>query len=174
MKTLNKLLLAFSVLAILTACGEDDEPAKPSAAGEVSFTVSGAVTGQKTGTAALLSSAGAGRDNIFFSLHDGVSGTQTYSLAIFESGGNMPTVGTYTIGSTTSDYWMIYTDTQTNTEFGSFNEDIGSITITEVTDALVKGTFSFDAPEFSDTGQHTGRSIVVNDGTFTASVQTSN
>lgn len=172
-------MLVFLSLIVCMACSNDDdnnnngnEPSNN--LNKISFDISGYVDGNKTGGSYVVIVED--YNTYMISSHDGTSNTnQTFSLNFYkdfeDTSTENPAPGTYPIGTVVDlvdqdGFWLVYTDTQNNIEFGSGTDNVsGTLTITSNTNNLLKGTF-----EFTATKNQTGESIQVTNGQFSAAI----
>ena len=83
-----------------------------------------------------------------------------------------PAPGIYSIGTVADilgidGFWVVYTDTQNDTEFGSGTDAVsGSLTIINNTNNEQKGTF-----ELSASNSQTGEGIQLANGKFSAAIE---
>lgn len=193
----RKMAPAYLSLAILGAAGcggggssdTDSQAGTPGAGEGVTFTASGAVSGQFSGMMDFhyMDIDDFGTDGASWELagHDGAGGNQSFSLVIsiesFVNGGagiGRPAVGTYDIGfeaNSTQVFSAIFTHIGPggfldSTEYVSETETwTGTLTITESSASTVKGTFNADlfSEDFCTAGGCVGDSVNIN-GEFTA------
>lgn len=169
--------IILTLLFSLTACSGDDDNGNngdnPSVgANEITFDISGAVEGNKTGSSYVII---VGDFSYIISNNDGTSSAdQTFSLAFHKSFDDNtaanPAPGTYPIGTVTDladedGFWVVYTDTQSSEEFGGQNVS-GTLTITSNNNNQLRGTFEFTAGGY-DTTEGT---ITVTNGSFSAAI----
>ncbi len=168
--------LILTLLFAFTACNGDDDSNGDGpnvGANEITFDISGAVEGEKSGSSYVV--VVGGTDSYLISNNDGTSAeTQTFSLVFYKSFENNPTAnpapGTYPIGTVgdlvnEDGFWVVYTDTQSGEEFGGQNVS-GTMTITSNTNNQLKGTFEFTAGGYGTTEG----TITVTNGRFSAAI----
>ena len=118
------IIIACITLFGFAACSKNSTAPDDGPEAKATLTVSGAVNGEKRGTAAVVSSEGGNMYTLDISIHDGVSGPQTFSLSImmtsYDEPVDLPGTGDYTIGGITGswdrqgnfmpgeDFWAIY------------------------------------------------------------------
>ncbi len=170
--------LILTLLFTFTACSGDDDNGgngdDPNVgANEITFDISGAVEGNKSGSSYVVIVEGY---SYMISNNDGTLGSdQTFSLAFHksfedENPSANPAPGTYPIGNSVDvldvdGFWVVYTDTQTDQEFGGQNVN-GTLTITSTNNNQLKGTFEFTADGFPGTEG----TITVTNGSFSAAI----
>lgn len=179
MKHVMRITLLTLFLSFM-ACSNDDDSNDntgmediPIPLNEMSFDISGAVDGSKSGYCYVLI---VGESSYMVSSNDGTSAAdQTFGITLYkdfeEDPVGNPAPGTYPIGTVVDvsgidGFWVVYTDTQNDTEFGSGTDAVsGSLTIISNTNNELKGTF-----EFTATNNQTGESIQVTNGKFSAAI----
>ncbi|MBT0606703.1 hypothetical protein [Aequorivita echinoideorum] len=174
---LKKWMVALTALLILGSCNNDDnndsEPQNDM--GEVNFTLSGDITGNKTGFANFIEMEQQTTTPQIINMFDNDGGVQTFSLTFYRSSINgpldRPTPGNYPIGNAAefldgSGFSVIYTNTTNDNEYGL--EASGSLTISEINDTEVIGTFSFSAEHVIDPDRP---GIQVSNGSFRAKIR---
>ncbi len=169
---LFSLAIIFFLTIFMVACSSDDDNGG-TPTDEVNFHISGDVEGHKSGFATLVQVEESGIQQLFFSMNDGISGTQTFSLNLYLSNTGqdveVPTQGDYSIGlPAAQDFWVVYTDLSgaDGVEYGSIWGASGTLTITESNSGRVSGEFEFTAEGNIDgMGNPTGQ-IEVTEGVF--------
>ena len=140
---------------------------------QMTFDITGTVEGAKSGFCYVNI---IGSSSYMVSSNDGTSAAdQTFGITLYkdfeEDPVGNPAPGTYPIGTVVDvsgidGFWVVYTDTQNDTEFGSGTDAVsGSLTIISNTNNELKGSF-----EFSATNNQTGESIQVTNGKFSAAI----
>tara|TARA_R110000850_G_scaffold150497_1_gene273319 strand:+ start:239132 stop:239668 length:537 start_codon:yes stop_codon:yes gene_type:complete len=167
-----------TLLFTFTACTDDDDNGNNGdgpnvGANEITFDISGAVEGEKSGASYVVIVQDF---SYLISSNDGTSSSdQTFSLVFHKSfdDGNAsanPAPGTYPIGTVgdlmdQDGFWVVYSDTQNNQEFGGQNVD-GTLTITSNSNNQLKGTFEFSAGSY----EGSEGTITVTNGSFSAAI----
>ncbi|WP_417875096.1 DUF6252 family protein [Xanthomarina gelatinilytica] len=179
MKHVMRITLLTLFLSFM-ACSNDDDSNDNTGMEDITiplnqmtFDITGTVEGAKSGFCYVNI---IGSSSYMVSSNDGTSAAdQTFGLTFYKSFvddpvGN-PAPGTYPIGTVVDvsgidGFWVVYTDTQNDTEFGSGTDAVsGSLTIISNTNNELKGTF-----EFTATNNQTGESIQVTNGKFSAAI----
>ncbi|WP_297337890.1 hypothetical protein [Algoriphagus sp.] len=171
---MNKLItpIILAILITFSSC-KDQEDTNPISSDQISFEVSGAISGEKTGSSYVVVVEGS--NSYVISSNDGTSfDDQTFSLSFYKSFADQdlsnPAPGTYPIGTVADvlnvdGFWVVYTDTQSGKEYGARNVD-GTLTITSSSNNQLAGTFEFSAGSFNEGDGN----IQISQGTFSASV----
>lgn len=171
----------FAALVALTAaaCSNDDDsdnPSKPQAppADRISFSISGADEGSKTGECSAYIENVLGEYFVDISGNDGIEEADpemTFNISFSYSGSTPVSAGTYPIdyeaylsgeGFFVS-YDLIDESAGSFELFGSTYPQEGSIAVTAVTETSITGTFSFTAANQAGTDE-----VVVTQGMFNA------
>ncbi len=180
-QSLLSAVFFMSAAFIMWSCSDDDDrgPSGPAGSGvpsaEISFTVSGADTGQKSGECFASVFDFGGQYFVYIDGNDGIEETDPEVTFIigFEYTGDTPlTPGTYPLGydaflegeGMMAEYEIINESEDSARLFGNIFAHEGSIVISEVTVNSISGSFSFTAAD------EDGEEVTLTNGQFQAAV----
>lgn len=183
MSKIKVILGAFLCLSLFIACDNEDDNNDNSGGVDVSqemtFEISGAINGNKNGQARVLYVSSLNSNIRYLDGNDGPAITgpeQTFSIdfSTLNTNGEVPqfTEGTYLLSddnlTDSENYAVSYSVIDENFNevdyFGGFNEHSGQLTITNISNNRMQGTFNFTAEN------EAGETINVTNGQFNARI----
>ncbi|MCC5914981.1 MAG: hypothetical protein JJU46_11440 [Balneolaceae bacterium] len=169
-----RLLTIALVAAFIGACSDNSSSILDDQFGEVTFNISGDITGEKSGMADFYSMSSFGISTWEISMSD--FNPSTFSLVIMAFSNEdieRPGTGTYPIGpNSESDLYFSAYYADESIDYEEYSSDFegfgGTLTITESNSDRIRGTFQMTLGMFDyDNGEVIGE-VAISSGSFTA------